>query len=296
VEVNNQGYFTIEGLQPGRHYQLVARAHDGDRLMAGRTWATPPNPKVLIKISEDFASSDIPAIPGSPSIPKGRADSGWAPSRGPGPNADSSKPADLGTPVPGNGPTQPSQTNVRPQDIVQEKQLARSDSPKVEIPGRGQTPVPSCVLTGRQLQDFALNDINGRPWEYRNHRGRLVLIDFWGTYCIPCLDAIPHLTDLQQRFGGYGLEVVGIAYEQGGSWQEQVQRINRVRQRLRINYTLLVGAGSQCPVQTQFQVTSLPTLVLVDESNQIIWRHEGGIDRPHLNELDAILKRHHGLR
>src|SRR5262249_51997742 len=101
VEVNNQGNFTTEGLQPGRHYQLVAGTGEGARWKTGRTWPLPRNPKVLIKIREDFASSDIPPVPGTPTIPKGRADSGWAPSRGP--NADPSKPADLGTPVPGNG-------------------------------------------------------------------------------------------------------------------------------------------------------------------------------------------------
>src|SRR5438309_9197060 len=178
-----------------------------------------------------------------------------------------------------------------------ENQVARRDGIKVEIPPQGAAaPVPSCVLTGRQLHNFALNDLGGRPWEYRSHRGRLVLIDFWGSWCVPCLQSVPHLTDLQQRYGGYGLEIVGVAYEQGGSWPEQVQRVDRVRQRLRINYRLLLGSGSQCPVQTQFQIASLPTLVLVDESDQIIWRHEGGLDRARLNELETIVKRQLGMR
>jgi len=303
VEVTNQGYFTIEGLQPGRHYQLLARSKDGERVLAGRTWATPPNPKVLIRISEDFAGNDMPPVPGTPAIPRPRNDSAWAPYRGPNngtaPNANSSKPGELGRPVPGGSGTQPPQTNVRPEGVA-DNQVARTD-PLVEIRPRasspsGPAPVPSCVLTGRQLYNLALNDLSGRPWEYRSHRGRLVLIDFWGSWCIPCLQSVPHLTDLQQRYGGYGLEIVGVAYEQGGSWPEQVQRVDRVRQRLRINYRLLLGSGSQCPVQTQFQIASLPTLVLVDESDQIIWRHEGGLDRARFNELETIVKRQLGMR
>src|SRR5262249_3610418 len=174
------------------------------------------------------------------------------------------------TPAPPSGNTQPPTGNVRTESVVDSNQVAQRAGIPVMIPPQtpptaappGSTPVPSCVLTGRQLHNFALNDLGGHPWEYRNHHGRLVLLDFWGSWCVPCLQTIPHLTALQQRYGGYGLEVIGIAYEQNGASQEQAHRIERVRQRLRINYRLLMGGGSQCPVQTQFQIGSLPTLVL----------------------------------
>ena len=52
---------------------------------------------------------------------------------------------------------------------------------------------PSCVLTGQQLYNFALTDLNGQPWEFRNHRSKLVLLDFWGSWCMHCLNSIPHL-------------------------------------------------------------------------------------------------------
>ena len=54
VATDTRGYFMIQKLQPGRHYQLTARMKQGDRLQAGTAFATPPNPKVLIQISEDF--------------------------------------------------------------------------------------------------------------------------------------------------------------------------------------------------------------------------------------------------
>ncbi len=155
--------------------------------------------------------------------------------------------------------------------------------------------MPSCVLMGQTLHNFALNDVNGQPWEFRQRRGRLVLLDFWGSWCLPCQHAIPHLKDLTLRYEPYGLEVIGIAYEEGTT-AEQVQKVNRVRNRLGINYRLLMGSDrSQCPVRTQFQVRSWPTLVLVDEQSRIIWRSEG-LDQEHLKELEIIIRQRLGLR
>jgi thiol-disulfide isomerase/thioredoxin len=148
--------------------------------------------------------------------------------------------------------------------------------------------VPSCVLTGRQLDNFALNDLSGQPWEYRHHTGKLVLLDFWGTWCIPCRQAIPHLNILQATYGRSGLEVVGIAYEEG-ALQEQIRKVSSVRDRMGINYRLLLGSGSSCPVRTQFAINAFPTLILLDRDNRIIWRAEG-LDAYKLQELDTIIQ------
>src|SRR5438067_8839529 len=69
VATDNHGYFMIQRLQAGHHYQLTARMKQGERLSAGTVFATPPNPKVLIQISEDFASKNTPAPPGPATFP-----------------------------------------------------------------------------------------------------------------------------------------------------------------------------------------------------------------------------------
>lgn len=60
VSADSQGYFTINNLQPGRNYQLVARVKDGDKFYTGTILATPPNPRVSIFVKEDFGNS-LPA-------------------------------------------------------------------------------------------------------------------------------------------------------------------------------------------------------------------------------------------
>jgi thiol-disulfide isomerase/thioredoxin len=154
------------------------------------------------------------------------------------------------------------------------------------------------VLVGKKLDNFALYTHDGKPWEFRkNRKGRVVLLDFWYSTCMPCLRSIPHLRDLQQNYGSFGLEVVGIAYEKGTPAQQE-QRLRQVRLSQRINYTLLRGGGSTgtgaCPVKTQFTVQAFPTLVLIDETGQIVWRSEGLDDRG-LYDLTLEIRRRLGL-
>jgi thiol-disulfide isomerase/thioredoxin len=155
--------------------------------------------------------------------------------------------------------------------------------------------VPSCLVANQRLKDFALYDLDGRPWEYsRNHQGKLILIDFWGTWCVPCLKAIPHLVELQQQYGAYGLEVIGVAY--GRDEVEQAQAVKRVRDRMNINYMLLLGGEpATCPVKSGFGVDSFPTLVLLDAYGNVLW-HARGVDPGKLRELDHEIRSRLGFR
>ncbi len=335
VAADSQGYFTIQGLKPGRHYQLTARAREGGRLLAGTAFATPPNPKLLIHISEDFVSPNTPPVPGAPAVP-GKApaapadskdkdqekpkakEQAWIPGRDPadGPVGASiatprtpARGAELGAPESGTvapaaanpaPPTpqaraNPNLTNIPPQ--VPPDGFARVPAaPPTAPPAAPASParVPSCDLTGKTLTNFALNDLNGQPYEFRRHRtGKLVLLDFWRTDCIPCQYAIRHLTILRDRYGPYGLEILGIAYETGTP-REQVLRVDRIRQRLGINYRLLLGGGAQCPVRTQFGVQAFPTLVLLDETNRIVWRSEGW-DKHRAEDLEHLIQQRLGV-
>jgi thiol-disulfide isomerase/thioredoxin len=328
------GYFTVQGLQPGRHYQLIARAKDGERKLGGTVWATPPNPKVFIPISEDLVTPNQPEVPPSPGAaapapdkpspqwPSEQPPAGTAP----GAPAVPSRPVEVLPPRPNGGkPPTPAATGipqpgdkrypgavainpqVPPDTSYPSNLLIKPQPPREpviagpptgsEVAPSGPTPVPSCVLTGRRLHNFALYDLTGKPWEFRaNRRGRLVLLDFWWTGCIPCRQAIPHLNSYQQTYGPYGLEVVSIAYETG-ALAEQQRKVNSVRDRYHIVYRVLLGTGLQakCPVREQFQVDSYPTLILLDESGQIVKRIEG-VDSQKLRELEFEIRQRLGVR
>ncbi|HLJ96949.1 MAG TPA: redoxin family protein [Gemmataceae bacterium] len=341
VATDSQGYFTIHGLQPGQHYQLIARTRDEPKL-AGTTWATPPNPRLLIFVSQDFATANTPAVP-PPAVPTpkpggsgtgapetnrdpAKRSNGNAPAAVPsqpapaggaeiGPAMKLNEPAPPASGQPSTNPPAP-RTDIRTQDIVNTPEAAMRMAPVTTIPsqvslGRPPAPeppsaparpfagpamqVPSCVLTGKQLHNFALRGLDGRPWEYRNHRGRVVLLVFWETTCMPCRAAIPYLKIFQNVYGPKGLEILAIAYEDG-SPQEQIQKVEAVRDRLKLNYRLLLGGEvASCPVRTQFDVRAFPTFVLLDEGSRIVYRQQG-LEAVTLQELEMHLKSQLGVR
>jgi thiol-disulfide isomerase/thioredoxin len=163
-------------------------------------------------------------------------------------------------------------------------------------------PVPSCQLVGRKLVNLALYDESGRVWEYRKDHagrgrlGRLVLLDFMMCSCAPCRRATPKLVELYQKYHAWGLEVVAIANE-SGSIEQQVAQIRGMRGRYVIPYPTLLASGPRCPVLTQFDVHAFPTVILLDENGEIIFRSRDGFsDRDYQEVLFEIDRRLIGRR
>jgi thiol-disulfide isomerase/thioredoxin len=366
LEVESQpgGFFYVPGLKPGRHYRLVARMKDGDKMLTGVTLATPPNPRLSIYLSEDLVSGDTPPVPDPPSPPGTRSSgegakldppekpkpgetppkndipatpgptgTGWVPSpnTGTNPNTPAVAPdrivdrenssggwgqapkppllADVPSPVPPPAPSLPPAPSWNPAPGSSSPSSgswpppAAPPAPQAAAPFPGMhlptvnTPVPSCVVVGRRVENFALNDLNLEPWEFKRHRrGRLVLLDFWRSGCPPCLEAMGHLVKFQQTYGPYGLEIIGIAYVQGTP-TDQVGKVRGVRARYGVTYTTLLGAGMSCPVKTQLQVEVFPTLILLDESGQIVWHsHKNGLgDEYTRRDLETEVRRRLGI-
>lgn len=328
VAVGTDGYFIIQGLKRGKHYKLIARTKQGERSLAGVAYTTAPNPRLVIRMTEEFVSPNTPGVPGPPQVP-GTKPNDSPTSRTPGSPMDQpawahpgwksggNRPSDGGgggsirisQPIPvGATDTPRPLTNPgwqRSPQLDYPQQAPPPDKTRIATaPGHvkapllaipSNTPVPSCLLVGPQLHNFALRDLNNEPWEYRKHRrGKLVLLDFWSTSCQPCLQAIPFLKTLQDRYGSAGLQIVAIAYEQG-TVSEQAKRVTAFSQQAQVRYQLLLGAGKDCPVRNQFAVHYLPTLVLVGENGWIHWRHEGGLDLAQRDDLELGIKRWLGV-
>jgi thiol-disulfide isomerase/thioredoxin len=325
VAVSPEGYFTIQGLKRGKHYKLMARARSGDRVLAGVTYTEAPNVRVLIKVSEDFVTPNTPPLPGAPAYPgPGAAPKQAAPKKAEQPAAamaptwqpagDGLPPPTIGKPLPRAETGTPLPPPV-PERIAQDGGLAKGSVPaKIPTwtPGDAQppaappspmananlpaAPVPSCVLVGKQLVNFALRDLNGDAWEWKRHRrGKLVLLDFWSTTCVPCVQTVPLLRILQEKYGWAGLEVVAIASEKGATHEEKAHKVAGVCSRLQTNYRLLLDGGDMCPVRRDFAVQYFPTLVLLDENGWIQWRHHGQLSRAELDDLELRIKRRLGV-
>ncbi|MBI3411467.1 MAG: redoxin domain-containing protein [Planctomycetes bacterium] len=332
VAVTPDGYFTIQNLKSGGNYKLLARGKNGDRMLAGITYTSAPNVRLLIQVKEEFAGQNTPDVPPSPAYqgekkqPEASKTSGIGSPSGemempavsvPTPSQTSSNPQGWSPSVVGSKENDwPPTLNIQPQKRPTVPSLQINDSKPVTVPSAppardvikptapateplpvstGPARVPSCVKVGRQVVNFALNDTHGEPWELRTSRkGKLVLLDFWWTECAPCLGALPDLCKLHQKFGGKGLEIVGIANESGGSFQVQALRVQSVCTRHQVPYKQLLAGGPSCPVRTQLEVQAFPTLVLLDSEGWIIWTHVGRPDQNAVTELDRLIQRRLG--
>jgi thiol-disulfide isomerase/thioredoxin len=94
------------------------------------------------------------------------------------------------------------------------------------------------------------------PASLATMRGKVVLLDFWATWCAPCRMAVPRLGDLQARYGAQGLSVLGVS-------TEDAQEVAQFAQRMAIRYP--IGVDKHAETTRSYGVASLPTLVIIDK-------------------------------
>jgi thiol-disulfide isomerase/thioredoxin len=148
---------------------------------------------------------------------------------------------------------------------------------------------PECEYDDRlrRIIDFRLPDLNGKPVRFQEIDSDLVLIDFWGTWCQPCIRSIPHLVELQQRMGKR-LTVVGIACEADAP-QASSAKVSETVRRLKVNYPVLLSRNDgSCPLQEALHIQAFPTMILVDRQGRVLWRDQGATPAT-LARLDRII-------
>lgn len=141
----------------------------------------------------------------------------------------------------------------------------------------------------RRIVDFQMTDVNGKALRFADLDADYILLDFWGTWCGPCVRSVPHLIELQNHYGRERLKVVGIAYEEG-NFPERVATVRSVGRRLGINYDVLIGEadGKPCPLRDALKVQVYPTMVLVDREGRILWRDQGATPQT-ITRLDRVI-------
>jgi thiol-disulfide isomerase/thioredoxin len=133
--------------------------------------------------------------------------------------------------------------------------------------------------TERRLIDFKLPDLNGKMVSLHDIDADVILLDFWGSWCQPCRKSIPHLIELQKKFAGKRVQVIGIACEKAAAARDRQTSAAKATQELGINYpVLLSGRDGTCPLQQALQIQFYPTMVLVDRDGKLLAREHGATD------------------
>ena len=123
--------------------------------------------------------------------------------------------------------------------------------------------LPASVL-GQETTapQFALKDINGRTVRLSSYRGKVVLINFWATWCPPCRAEMPDLVKLQREHAAQGLQIIGITYP-----PETKTRVRRFATSLKVNYPIVLGTRQ---IKERFSSDeTLPLTVIIDRNGKV---------------------------
>jgi thiol-disulfide isomerase/thioredoxin len=301
------GYFQVGGLKPGLAYTLTAEIKQEGKPLVGVVQTRPPNTTLAIQLRDDVMppGTDLPAGPGG-GLPPPSADLIPPMAVDPAPTprpAEQVRPSDgsyspsgipatkpLGpppAPVPTPTPTLPPPTEVRPENTAtRPRDLGfppPASIPAPPVPGQSAPPVPPLPPPpsvqpqsrnpGRPVGNVVLLDTMEREWDLASSRsGSLVLIEFMTTTCTPCRDAIPVLVDMQAKYGAAGLQVVGVACDNGPVIR-RAGLAKKYQEQHRLNYSLFVEPGPEPgAVRDRLGIEAYPTAILVDASGREVWR------------------------
>ncbi len=120
----------------------------------------------------------------------------------------------------------------------------------------------------KEAPDFALKDADGKLVHLKDYRGKVVLLDFWATWCGPCKIEIPWFMEMQRKNKDQGFEVLGVAMDDEG-WETVKPFVSD----LGVNYRVLMG--NDMTAQLYGGVDALPTTFLIDRTGRIAAVHVG---------------------
>ena len=131
---------------------------------------------------------------------------------------------------------------------------------------------------------WELQDMDGNVIHSKEFAGKIVVVNFWATWCQPCVQEIPGFVSLQQKYAKQGLTIVGIALDELGA-----QAVKPVLKQRGVNYTVLAGDTS---IQLTFGgLDGLPTTFIFDRSGKLVAKHEGFWDMAALEKaLQPLLE------
>lgn len=123
---------------------------------------------------------------------------------------------------------------------------------------------------GKPAPPFRLKTFDGRAVSLDDYRGQVVLLDFWATFCPPCVKALPELQALHVKHGPRGFSVVGITVD------DRAALVKKATDRAKVTYPILAATPE---VWNSYKVNALPSLILVGRDGKIIRRYGAEADK-----------------
>jgi cytochrome c biogenesis protein CcmG/thiol:disulfide interchange protein DsbE len=144
---------------------------------------------------------------------------------------------------------------------------------------------PASALQEEKAPQLRLKDLNGRTVRLSDYRGKVVLINFWATWCPPCRAEMPDLVRLQREYGKDGLQIIGITYP-----PETKARVRRFATSLKVNYPIALGTRE---LKARFSSEdTLPLTVVINRDGKVSEIISGILLREEFDEkIKPLLKK-----
>jgi thiol-disulfide isomerase/thioredoxin len=172
--------------------------------------------------------------------------------------------------------------------MVEVEGVVRTEKGKNFIKVNALKPLDDAAVKPVPVSDdavLALKDLTGGDQSLAGYRGRVVVLNFWATWCEPCKKEMPDLSAIQNDYAALGVQVIGAA---GDEAAESAKVLKFIREH-KVNFPVWIGATTED--MKRFGVGEvLPATVIIDKNGKIVWREIGIIKPVELRkELDKIL-------
>lgn len=135
---------------------------------------------------------------------------------------------------------------------------------------------------GQPAPDFRVITTGGQSVTLASYRGRVLVVDFFATWCRPCQQAIPHLVEMNRRYGRQGFQILGLSADDDGE-----QLVRAFAGEYQVNYPLAMAGDT---VAADYGVRSVPVMFVIDNKGFIAEIYRGSSEET-LKKLEQLVKR-----
>jgi peroxiredoxin len=121
---------------------------------------------------------------------------------------------------------------------------------------------PGIINIGQQAPDFALKDQQGRPVKLSDHRGKVVFLNLWGTWCVPCVEEMPTMETLYHKFKNRKFEMMAVSID--NDWET----VNQFYKEHNLTLPTYLDPGHQ--IANLYKVFKFPETFLIDENGYVV--------------------------